>query len=149
MFIICHGPFIDAIQPFIDWKTKRSMQVDLVDVDEIRDADAIKSYVEEYYYNNNLNFLLLINDITQIPSPRFSEGADSNSPSDTYYGFIPTSDYYPDIFVGRFSAETIAHVTTMVIRTISYERYPDSEGTWYKEGAGFPSPPAPGDDGEL
>ena len=149
MLIICHGPFIDAMQPFIDWKTKRGMQVELVDVDEIGDADAIKSYVEEYYYSYGLNFLLLVGDIAQIPSPRFSEGAGSNSPSDTYYGFIPTGDYYPDVFVGRFSAETTAHVTTMVDRTISYERYPDAEGTWYKEGAGFASNEGPGDDGEY
>ena len=137
------------MQPFIEWKTKRGMQIELVDVADIGDADASKTYVEEYYYTYGLNFLLLVGDIDQIPSTRFSEGAGSNSPSDTYYGFIPAGDYYPDVFVGRFSAENTEHVSTMVNRTITYERYPDAEGTWYKEGAGFASDQGPGDDGEM
>ena len=150
MLIICYEPFIDAMQPFIDWKTRKGQQTELVSLSDIGDnADAIKSYVEEYYYEYGLNFLLLVGDIAQIPSPRFSEGAGSNSPSDTYYGFIPTGDYYPDVFVGRFSAENIGHVTTMVNRTIEYERYPDLDGTWYKEAAGFASDQGPGDDGEY
>ena len=149
MLIICYGPFLDAMQPFIEWKRKKGMQTEIVNVSDIGDADAIKSYVEEYYYSYGLNFLLLVGDIAQIPSSRFSEGAGSNSPSDTYYGFIPTGDYYPDVFVGRFSAENTDHVTTMVNRTIAYERYPDTEGTWYKEGAGFASDQGPGDDNEY
>lgn len=150
MLIICHAPFIEAMQPFIDWKVKKGIETTLVDVSTLGGADDIKAFVEEYYYNHGINFLLLVGDIDQIPSPRFSEGAGSNSPSDTYYGFIPTEDYYPDVFVGRFSAETEEHVNTMVNRTISYERYPDTEdGSWYVEGAGFASNEGPGDDGEY
>ena len=59
MLIICYGPFIESMQPFIEWKTKRGMQTELVDVADIGDADAIKTYVEEYYYTYGLNFLLL------------------------------------------------------------------------------------------
>ena len=149
MLVICYGPFIESMQPFINWKNKKGIKTELVDVADIGDADAIKTFVEDYYYNYGLNFLLLVGDIAQIPSPRFSEGAGSNSPGDPYYGFIPTDDYYPDVFVGRFSAENIGHVTTMVNRTIAYERYPDIEGSWYKEGAGFASNQGPGDDGEY
>ncbi|MFL3013375.1 MAG: C25 family cysteine peptidase, partial [Candidatus Neomarinimicrobiota bacterium] len=150
MLIICYGPFIDAMQPFIDWKIKKGMHVELFDVDEIGEAADIKTFVEDYYYSNGINFLLLVGDIAQVPSPRFSEGAGSNSPSDTYYGFIPSQDYYPDVFVGRFSAETVSHVNTMVNRTINYERYPDAnDGSWYIEGAGFASNEGPGDDGEY
>lgn len=150
MLIICYGPFIDAMQPFIDWKIKKGMHVELFNVDDIGDAADIKTFVEDYYYANGINFLLLVGDIAQVPSPRFSEGAGSNSPSDTYYGFIPSQDYYPDVFVGRFSAETVSHVNTMVNRTISYERYPDiDDGSWYIEGAGFASNEGPGDDGEY
>ena len=150
MLIICHGPFTDAMQPFIDWKIKKGMHVELYDVDDIGDAADIKTFVEDYYYANGINFLLLVGDISQVTSPRFSDGAGSDSPSDTYYGFIPDEDYYPDVFVGRFSAETITHVNTMVNRTISYERYPDLEdGSWYIDGAGFASNEGPGDDGEY
>ena len=125
MLIISDANFMNTMQPFIDWKVKKGIETTLVDVSTIGDADDIKAFVEEYYYNHGINFLLLVGDIDHIPSPRFSEGAGSNSPSDTYYGFIPAEDYYPDVFVGRFSAETEEHVHTMVNRTILYERYPD------------------------
>ena len=60
MLIICYGPFIDAMQPFIDWKTKKGMHVELYDVNEIGDAADIKTFVEDYYYSNGINFLLLV-----------------------------------------------------------------------------------------
>ena len=50
MLIICYGPFIEAMQPLVEWKTKKGVQTELVDVADIGDADAIKAYVEEYYY---------------------------------------------------------------------------------------------------
>ena len=125
LLIICYGPFMETMQPLVDWKNKKGTFTEMVDVADIGDNDAIKSYVEDYYYDYGLTFLLLVGDIDQIPSPRFSEGAGSNSPADPSYGFIVGNDYYPDVFVGRFSAENTTHVETMVNRTLQYERYPD------------------------
>ena len=59
MLIICYEPFIDAMQPFIDWKTRKGQRTELVSLSDIGDnADAIKSYVEEYYYEYGLNFCI-------------------------------------------------------------------------------------------
>ena len=149
MLIICYGAFMETMQPLIDWKNKKGTFTEIIDVAEIGDDDAIKAYVENYYYDHGLTFLLLVGDIDQIPSPRFSEGAGSNSPADPYYGFIVGNDYYPDVFVGRFSAENSTHVETMVNRTVQYERYPGSGEEWYKKGSGFASDQGPGDDGEY
>ena len=149
LLIICYGPFMETMQPLVDWKNKKGTFTEMVDVADIGDNDAIKSYVEDYYYDYGLTFLLLVGDIDQIPSPRFSEGAGSNSPADPSYGFIVGNDYYPDVFVGRFSAENTTHVETMVNRTLQYERYPDADAEWYKKGSGFASDQGPGDDGEY
>jgi len=48
---------------------------------------------------------------------------------------------YPDIFVGRFSAETVAHVDTQVQRTIEYEQagHSTSMGGWNAKGMGIAS----------
>ena len=149
LLIICYGPFMETMQPLVDWKNKKGTFTEMVDVADIGDDDAIKSYVEDYYYDYGLTFLLLVGDIDQIPSPRFSEGAGSNSPADPSYGFVVGNDYYPDVFVGRFSAENTTHVETMVNRTLQYERYPDADAEWYKKGSGFASDQGPGDDGEY
>ena len=35
MLIICYGPFLDAMQPFIEWKRKKGMQTEIVNVSDI------------------------------------------------------------------------------------------------------------------
>tara|TARA_S200000501_G_scaffold271423_2_gene255180 strand:- start:14319 stop:17615 length:3297 start_codon:yes stop_codon:yes gene_type:complete len=150
MLVICHGPFINAMSPFIEWKNIKGVPTEIIDVNDIGgNSDEIKEFVENYYYQESLVFLLLVGDIEHIPSPRFSLGNGSNSPADASYGFIAGDDFYPEVFVGRFSAEDTIHVNTMVSRTIAYERYPDSDGEWFKKGSGFASNQGPGDDGEY
>lgn len=150
MLIISHGSFIDAMTPFVEWKNIKGIPTEIIDVNDIgSSSDEIKEYVESYYYQESLTFLLLVGDIEHIPSPRFSLGNGSNSPADASYGFLAGEDFYPEVFVGRFSAEDTVHVNTMVSRTIAYERYPDSDGEWFKKGSGFASNQGPGDDGEY
>ena len=51
MLIICHGPFMDAMAPFVDWKNIKGIPTEIIDVDNIGDSsDDIKSFVENYYY---------------------------------------------------------------------------------------------------
>ena len=121
----------------------------MVNVSEIGDVEAMEQFIEDQYYENGIAFVLLVGDIAQIESIRRSNGNGSNSPSDNSFSFVAGDDYYPDLMIGRFSAETGEHVETMVERTISYEMNPDPEGIWYRKGAGFASNQGPGDDGEY
>ncbi len=59
------------------------------------------------------------------------------------------ADDYPDIVVGRFSAESAADVDTQVQRTIAYETLPATGEAWFDRGAGIASNQGPGDDGEY
>ena len=149
MLVLSHPDFIPAMEPFVNWKNMKGIQTEIASIEGLGDAESIKSFVENYYYENGLVYLLLVGDIDQIPSPRFSIGAGSNSPADPNYSFIAGDDYYPEIFVGRFSAENISHVNTMVSRTITYEKYPSLNGQWYHKGSGFASNEGPGDNNEY
>ena len=149
MLVISHGSFIETMQPFVDWKNYKGIPTEMIDVAEIGGSDEIETFVETKYYENGIAFVLLVGDIDQIPSPRYSEGPGSNSPADPSYGFMAGDDYYPEIIIGRFSAETTSHVQTMIDRTIRYEMEPDPTSDWYKKGSGFASNEGPGDDGEL
>jgi len=149
MLVICYGDFMETMQPFVDYKNYKGLPTEMVDVAEIGGSDEIEAFVETKYYEDGIAFILLVGDIDQIPSPRYSEGAGSNSPSDPSYGFMAGDDYYPEIMVGRFSAENTTHVVTMVNRTINYEMNPDPTVDWYKKGSGFASDQGPGDDGEM
>ena len=149
MLVITHGEFLDEMQTFIDWKNYKGIPTEMVDVSEVGDVEAMEQFIEDQYYENGIAFVLLVGDIAQIESIRRSNGNGSNSPSDNSFSFVAGDDYYPDLMIGRFSAETGEHVETMVERTISYEMNPDPEGIWYRKGAGFASNQGPGDDGEY
>ena len=145
MLIIAYGDFMDGMEDYIDWKTKTGTEVEMVDVATIGNAAAIKAYIADYYEENGLTFVLLVGDAEQVPSSTVA-----GNDSDVDYSYIVGNDHYPDLFVGRFSAENTTHVATMVQRTIDYERYPDTNlATWYNDAIGIASDQGPGDDDEL
>ena len=148
MLVISYGDFMDEMQTFVDWKNYKGIPTDMVDIADIGNEDDMAQFIEDQYYENGIAFVLLVGDIAQIETIRRSNGAGSNSPSDNSLTFVAGDDYYPDLIIGRFSAETGEHVETMVNRTISYEMAPDPTGEWYKKGSGFASNQGPGDDGE-
>ncbi|MBT6389900.1 MAG: hypothetical protein HOJ69_01495 [Candidatus Marinimicrobia bacterium] len=149
MLVVCYGEFMESMQPFVEWKNYKGIPTEMVDVADIGGSDEIEAFVETKYYDDGIAFVLFVGDIDQIPSPRYSDGAGSNSPADPSYGFVAGSDYYPEIIIGRFSAEDTSHVETMINRTIEYEMDPDPTADWYKKGSGFASDQGPGDDGEI
>ena len=148
MLVICYGDFMDEMQTFVDWKNYKGIPTEIVSIEDIGSVDDMAQFIEDQYYENGIAFVLLVGDIDQIETIRRSNGAGSNSPSDNSLTFVAGNDFYPDLIIGRFSAETGEHVETMVNRTISYEMDPDPDSDWYKKGSGFASNQGPGDDGE-
>lgn len=143
MLIISYGPFMQTMAPFIEWKKTIGIPTEMVDVATIGDANAIKTYVENYYNNNGLTYLLIVGDAQQVPPYMSESGA-----SDISYAFVAGQDHYPDLFVGRFSAENSDQLRVQVQKTINYERYPYSSGEWLKNSVGIASSLGPGDDNE-
>lgn len=145
MLIISYGPFMTDMQEFVDWKNMSGIPTEMVDVSAVgATSAAIKTYVANYYNTNGLTFLLLVGDAAQVPTSSTSAGH-----SDNDYGYIVGSDHYPDLFVGRFSAETSAQVQTQVQRTIDYERNPSTVLGSFERAVCIASDQGPGDDGEY
>jgi len=144
MLIVSYGDFMDEMANFVTWKQSYGYNVSLVDYATIGSAAALKTYVANYYTTNGLVFLLLVGDNAQIPVSSTTAGD-----SDANYAYIVGSDHYADIFIGRFSAETAAHVTTQVDRTIYYERDLASSATWFRRAVGMASAEGPGHLGEY
>ncbi|WP_282013830.1 C25 family cysteine peptidase [Marinifilum flexuosum] len=134
MLIICYDDYMDEMADFVAWKKQKGIPVEMVAYSTIGSASAIKTYVSNYYNTNGLTYLLLVGDAPQVPTSSTSAGD-----SDNNYGFIVGNDHYIDIFVGRFSAQTAAQVTTQVERTIHYERDIKSTDTWLASGVGIAS----------
>lgn len=152
MLVIVYDSFWDEMVPFVNWKNIKGIATDMVKVSEIPvekaseivDAEDIKTYIENYYNTNGLTFVLLVGDAAQVPTYYTTYHA-----SDPTYSYIVGDDHYPDLFVGRFSAENIDELQTQVERTLEYEINPQAEEEWYIKGLGVASNQGPGDDGEY
>ena len=145
MLIICHDAWLSNIQPLVDHKNMIGIDTTVVGVSVIgNDATSIKNYIQSVYDSSDLAFVLLVGDGAQVDTPYASGGS-----SDPSYSKLAGSDDYPDIMVGRFSAETPGDVDTQVQRTIEYELMPATEQDWFWRGTGIASDQGPGDDGEY
>ncbi|MBU2649970.1 MAG: T9SS type A sorting domain-containing protein [Bacteroidetes bacterium] len=143
MLIISYGSFIPNIQPLVEWKKQTGMPVEVVDVATIGGSSQIKTYIANYYNTNGLTFVLLVGDAAQVPTSYASGDSDND------YTYVVGNDHYPDLFIGRFSAENTTHVDIQVTRTIEYEKNPDLNFDWFTRGIGIASDQGPGDDGEY
>ncbi len=146
MLILCHADYMEAMADFVAWKTRIGMSVELVDVSTAgSSASAIKTYVADAYNTDQITYLLLVGDAQHIPT---NSGSGLGGPSDNAYGYITGNDHYQEIFVGRFSAESVADVETQVIRTLDYEQANFTATDWLNKSMGIASSEGPGDDGE-
>ena len=145
MLVISYGDFMTAMDPFVEWKIRMGIPCEMVSATTAGgSAAAIQSYIQDYYDANGVAFVLLVGDAAQIPTLYANSGA-----SDPSFSLVAGSDTYPDLFVGRFSAETVAQVETQVLRSTEYERTPQLGADWYHRGTGIASNQGPGDDDEY
>ena len=72
------------MEPFVAWKNKKGIPTEMIDVADIGSSSgSIENFVDNYYEESGLTFLLLVGDIAQIPSPSVAGSA-----TDPSYGFI-------------------------------------------------------------
>ena len=144
MLVICYDAWLPNIQPLVEHKNSIGISTTAVGVSTIgNNATAIKNYIQGVYDTSDLAFVLLVGDAAQVATPSAVGGA-----SDPTYSKLAGNDYYPEIIVGRFSAENTGQVDTQVERTIEYENMPATEQDWFWRGMGVASNLGPGDDGE-
>ena len=137
LLIICHDAFMNAMQPFVNWKKQIGRPVTMVGTSVSgTTSEAIKTYIQNQYNSNpNISHILLVGDNAQVQSYYTFSGGYSGR-TDQYYGQLVGNDYYNDVIVGRFSAENADHVTTQVDKVIHYERDVTAADTWLSIGQG-------------
>jgi len=123
--IISDRMFESALQPFIQWKTKKGFKVVVAYTDIIGNTETlIKSYISSLYNSGTPadpapTYVLLVGDVAQVPP---FQG--SGHVTDLYYGEMDGgADVIPDIYYGRFSAQTVAQLEPQISKTLQYEQY--------------------------
>lgn len=146
MLIICNGAYMSEMIPFKIWKNRSGYRTEIVDIATIgNNATSIKNYITNYYNTKGLSFVLFVGDAQHITPVTSGVGG----PSDNAYGYITGNDHYPEIYIGRFSAESTTDVNVQVTRTLNYEKSPNQSSNWLNRNLGIGSDQGPGDDNEY
>ena len=135
LIIITADAFIDAVRPLAEWKIQRGLKTEIVKISEIgTTGEAIKSYITTQYQSpESLTYVVLVGDSDTIPT---LYGTYEGAACDSCMAMVDGNDPYPDLFISRLSARTVAGVENQVNKFIRYEKNPDIDGAWYLRGIG-------------
>lgn len=127
--IVSARMFETQLQPFIAWKKKKGFQVIEAYTDQPAvgtTTTSIKAYLKNLYTSASAtnpapSFVLFVGDIAQIPV--FSGTSGSHYTDLYYFTYDAGTDIYPEIFYGRFSANTTAQLQPQLDKTLEYEQF--------------------------
>ena len=136
MLIICPDQYMEAMQPFVEWKNQSGRPTTMVSVTEAggNNDTQIKNYINSIYTNpeRNLEFVLLVGDYADLTPHSMSGGR-----SDNWFGQLEGNDYYVEALTGRFSVQSVTDVETHVNKVLYYERDMPGGLTWLNQGIGI------------
>lgn len=171
--IITHPDFYTSALKLAQYRsmsatTKLNVAVAKVDdvYDEFQDGifnpQAIRSFLTYAYKNWQKpapSYVLLLGDsnfdyrnyrnsppINYVPTQIVETDQLGQTPSDNWFVLLTGNDVLPDMFVGRFPAQTAAQADIMVNKTINYEQNPP-DNSWNKNVLFIADDGLPGVDG--
>lgn len=130
--IITFDAFYNNILPLAQSKIDRYLNVKIVNITEVYSEfpgpsdRAIHNFITYAFNNWELppTYVLLVGDIAQIPVHYYG-----GIPSDHYYSCVGDDDIYPDLLVGRISAQNQQEVDLICDKIINYHENPPT-GDW-------------------
>ncbi len=128
--------YIDDVEELAQFRHKLGYRVSTVPLSQISGggrADDIRNFIQSAYdtWEFPPTFVLLVGDTDQVPC---FTGDRSRSATDLYYTTMDgDDDWLPDIYLGRFSADTAQGVALMAEKTMSYINFALSSGTDWVE----------------
>jgi hypothetical protein len=120
--VITHGNFYEAVLPLAEWKHKKGVSAQVVTLSETGSSETqIKDYLQNAYdtWTPSPEYVLLVGDEELLPS-YYSWSSDCYT--DNHYAQLDGADLFADICVGRFSVDNVRQCSTMVAKTLGYER---------------------------
>ncbi|MFA7361856.1 MAG: C25 family cysteine peptidase [Candidatus Kapaibacterium sp.] len=140
MLVICPTAYMSAIQPFVQWKQSRGLNVTVAEYPTATGTGntAIKTYIQNMYNSaGSVTYIVLVGESTDIPT---LSGQYESAPSDPCYVKLSGTDAYPDAFISRMSCGNAASVSYVVQKAIRFERDIQFGAAWYNKGTGIGGP---------
>ncbi|NOQ27572.1 MAG: T9SS type A sorting domain-containing protein [Bacteroidales bacterium] len=133
--IVSDRMFEETLQPFIEWKIMKGFTVIEAYTDDENVGNTtinIKAYLTDLYDNPvdgvSPTFVLFVGDVAQIPT-FYTQLIGFSHYTDLYYCEY-TGDKLPEVFYGRFSAESIDELQPQIDKTLEIEKYEMPDPTY-------------------
>ena len=142
MVIICADAYMSNMQDFKEWKRMKGIETKMVPISSIGNTEPnIKTYIQNEYDAGDLVWVLLVGDGNEVVPATGTVGWAAGEDADPVYAYTAGSDYYPDIFISRFSSRSgnSINIDKQVKRSIDYEKIPQTGADWYHIGLGVAS----------
>jgi len=123
--VIAPPEFKDALQPWVDFKTKtQQLRLKVIHVPAGRQSpDGLRRLIHGEYATHGFMYALIVGSQQLIPNFRMKTTSTKDTPTDLpYYTMGGAEDYIPDVLAGRMVASTPADVTNQLKKWVSYEQ---------------------------
>lgn len=142
--VVANEDYPDAVDFFIEWKRESGHKVELLTFDPlVTDRIQLKAAIREIYEESHFSFLVLMGNEEADPPIQIPYDDEFY---DNYFGQLEGLDPIADVAVGTYNCQTVENFNCAILRTIAYEKDPDTENTdWFSKafvGVGHCSVPA-------
>ncbi|MFQ6606773.1 MAG: C25 family cysteine peptidase [Fidelibacterota bacterium] len=126
--IITPDILVTYLDTFVEFKRSQGFQVVVKTLSETGPtASDVKTAIQQTLNSDPLlEYVLLIGDVDGVAAmPTFYYGPE-NDATDQKYTHLVGNDFIPDVFIGRFSVDSITEMIVLINKTIRYHREPTS-----------------------
>jgi len=137
LLIITMTKFYQTMLTFHDFKESwcgiETHLQDFFDLN-VSSPEDLKDYIQDEYNNNNIDFVILVGDISDIPIyGDYTYDNGKSMISDYYYTLLAGDDLYPEISIGRFSVEYDIEAYNMESKTRHFLIKDPNENEWLNQ----------------
>ncbi len=122
MLMIVPDEFLSVVQPYVEWRNRMGFYTVAVPTSQTGSSNtAIRNYILNAYNTWEVppTFVLLVGDVDRVPN--FTGQGTGTPPTDLNYGLVDNSDYFPDLYVGRWSVTDANQLQAVVDKILTYE----------------------------
>lgn len=137
-YVIISDPMFQAqLAPFIEWKTMQGFHVIVKYKGEAEigsTKETIKAYMQSLWNaatptDPAPTYLLIVGDHAQIPAWN-AQSSPSGHITDLTYVRLQGTDFLPELYYGRFSANNVNELQPQIDKTLYYEKYQFADPTY-------------------
>ncbi len=119
MLVIAEEALLEAVQPWVDWKRQRGLQVTVLTLEELGSTvDGVQGAIDDAYatWDPPVSYVVLVGD--GVPT---NTGQYDGCASDYLFSNLE-GDLLPEVMISRVVGATVDEVATQTAKFIAYER---------------------------